>query len=230
MVPFTSIKRPIPVVCLIIDSDIFINKTTRPNRCTLKLHWCKGLGTTLQSGPFPFVSQSRCSAPPEGVYKTVHRYSKGQNIMKTAFWLGSEKALLFFSFLSFFFIAKRVVRNPVTALLWFLSHSLLPHWLSHVKRWWYPGLKPYYFHRNVSIPSVIVLWWVLHHYWPVAALPLIVYEQVMTDFCHSWMVEWLHFDVITEINGFVTATKLETTNNFLLLQPEILLQQPNILL
>jgi len=34
----------------------------------------------------------------------------------------------------------------------------------------------------------------------------------------------------TEKNGFVTATKLGTTNNFLLLQPKILLQQPNVLL
>jgi len=31
-------------------------------------------------------------------------------------------------------------------------------------------------------------------------------------------------------NGFVTATKLGTTNDFLLLQPKILLQQPNVLL
>ena len=31
-------------------------------------------------------------------------------------------------------------------------------------------------------------------------------------------------------NGFVRATKLGTTNNFLLPQPKILLQQPNILL
>jgi len=35
----------------------------------------------------------------------------------------------------------------------------------------------------------------------------------------------------TEKNGFVTATKLGTTNDFfLLLQPKILLQQPNGLL
>jgi len=35
----------------------------------------------------------------------------------------------------------------------------------------------------------------------------------------------------TEKNGFVTATKLGTTNIFfLLLQPKILLQQPNVLL
>jgi len=31
-------------------------------------------------------------------------------------------------------------------------------------------------------------------------------------------------------NGFVTATKLGTTNEFLLLQPKILLQQPIVLL
>jgi len=31
-------------------------------------------------------------------------------------------------------------------------------------------------------------------------------------------------------NGFVTATKLGTTNEFLLLQSKILLQQPNVLL
>jgi len=36
---------------------------------------------------------------------------------------------------------------------------------------------------------------------------------------------------ITEKNGFVTPTKLGTTNNFfLLLHPKILLQQPNVLL
>jgi len=34
----------------------------------------------------------------------------------------------------------------------------------------------------------------------------------------------------TEKNGFVTATKSGTTNNFLLLQPIILPQQPNVLL
>ena len=34
----------------------------------------------------------------------------------------------------------------------------------------------------------------------------------------------------TEKNGFVTATKLGTTNNFLLLKQQILLQQPNVLL
>jgi len=33
----------------------------------------------------------------------------------------------------------------------------------------------------------------------------------------------------TEKEGFVTATKLGTTNIFLLLQPKILLQQPNVL-
>jgi len=31
-------------------------------------------------------------------------------------------------------------------------------------------------------------------------------------------------------NGFITVTKLGTTNTFLLLQPKILLQQPNALL
>ena len=43
---------------------------------------------------------------------------------------------------------------------------------------------------------------------------------------HFLYVIWVY----TEKNGFVTATKLGTTNNFLLLQPKILLQQPNVLL
>jgi len=38
------------------------------------------------------------------------------------------------------------------------------------------------------------------------------------------------FKPFTEKYGFVTATKLGTTNEFLLLQPKILLQQPNVLL
>jgi len=37
-------------------------------------------------------------------------------------------------------------------------------------------------------------------------------------------------NTVTEKNGFVTATKLGTTNNFLLLQPKILLHQPNVFL
>jgi len=35
---------------------------------------------------------------------------------------------------------------------------------------------------------------------------------------------------LTQKYGFVTATKLGTTINFLFLQPKILLQQPNVLL
>jgi len=37
------------------------------------------------------------------------------------------------------------------------------------------------------------------------------------------------FTVLHGKKGFVTATKLRTTNTFLLLQPKILLQQPNVL-
>jgi len=38
------------------------------------------------------------------------------------------------------------------------------------------------------------------------------------------------FQSCTGKNGIVTATKSGTTNNFLLLQPKISLQQPNVLL
>jgi len=54
---------------------------------------------------------------------------------------------------------------------------------------------------------------------------------------YSWIVTWIQepnfffqFWNYMEKNGFVTATKLETTNFFLLLQTKILLQQPNVLL
>jgi len=39
-----------------------------------------------------------------------------------------------------------------------------------------------------------------------------------------------HCRIAKEKNGFVTATKLGTTNNFFSLQPKIFLQQPNVLL
>jgi len=38
------------------------------------------------------------------------------------------------------------------------------------------------------------------------------------------------YQMITEKNGFVTATKLGTTNEFFVAQPKVLLQKPNVLL